>query len=201
MTSSRLSKGKPPAATPQRVPKSTGILTGVLQSRRVPLRGPLTERTAACCINRMLILAADNRRQPIIIDVESPSGSIREALAIIRTMNGVACPVATFSRGEVGAAAMMIAAHGVKGFRVAHSSTEFTIPPGFGRSERASTNGEDEKVRHSFIQLLAHDTGRSVDDVAAWLEDGLVLPADGAHNGGIIDSIGLKPLFPAAIGA
>ena len=60
----------------------------------------------------MLILAADHKRLPIIIDVESPGGSLKEAFAIIRTMKGVSCPVATYCRGTIGGPSILIAAHG-----------------------------------------------------------------------------------------
>jgi ATP-dependent Clp protease, protease subunit len=173
-------------------------LTGVLHSRRVPLRGPITERTAACCINRMLILAADNRRQPIVIDVDSPGGSVKHALAIIRTMNGVACPVATFSQGKVEGSALLVAAHGIKGFRVAQPNTRFRISAGMIHDVH-DNNGEGAVFRHAMIQVLSHDTGRPEAEVSNWLDKGIDFGSNDAESGGVVDCVGRKPLFPASL--
>jgi ATP-dependent protease ClpP protease subunit len=177
--------------TPARVPKSTGVLTGVLHSRRVPLRGLITERIAACCINRILVLAADNRRQPIIIEVESPGGSVREALSIIRTINGISCPVATFSRGYVGGAAVMIAAHGRRGFRVAVPATRFQLAPGL-----STEPNHDVGPWHSVLQILAAASLRPEAEIEQWLRVGAEFDPQKAVASGIVDVIGTKPLFP-----
>lgn len=195
MMNSRFSKPKTDAA-PVRVPKSTGTLTGVLHSRRVPLRGPITERTAACCINRMLILASDNKQEPIVIDVESTGGSVKDALAIIRTMNGVSCPVATFSRGQIGGAAIMIAAHGTKGYRVAHPDAHFALPAGFPAGAIQRRNGDESGLVHTLIQVLTADTGRAENETSEWLSRGLNLSTAQAMANGIVDVPGTKPLFP-----
>jgi ATP-dependent protease ClpP protease subunit len=140
----------------------------------------------------MLILAADNKQQPIIIDVESNGGPIRDALAIIRTMNGVPCPVATFCRGPVNGSAIVIAAHGKKGFRVSDPGVHFTIPAGLG----LNSSGEMEKLGHTLIQLLSNDTGRSEDEILNWLENGFEFGVEGARAAGVIDVVGTKPIFP-----
>jgi ATP-dependent protease ClpP protease subunit len=195
---SRFSKPKHEVA-PVRVPKSTGTLTGVLHSRRVPLRGPITERTAACCINRMLILAADNKKEPIIIDVESNGGSVKDALAIIRTMNGIVCPVATFCRGRITGAGIMIAAHGVKGFRVAHPDAQFALPAGFPAEAVERRNGDESGLVHTLIQMLTTDTGRAETETWEWLRAGRFWTTPEAMSSGIVDVNGLKPLFPGYV--
>lgn len=168
--------------------KSTGLLTGVLHSRRVPLRGPLTERTAACCLNRMLVLASDNKKQPIVIEIDSTGGPIVHALSIIRTMNGIACPVATFCRGAVQGAAIIIAAHGSKSHRVSAPGAEFT----FGDIARES----EATCWHSLIQILAHDTGREEQEIASWLAERGAFDAQRALQMGLVDVLGTKPIFP-----
>lgn len=183
-------------SAPVRVPKTTGMLTGMLHSRRVPLRGVLTERSAACCINRMLILAADNKRQPIVVDVETPTGPLRDAVSVIRTMNGVPCPVATFSRGHVGVAGLLIAAHGLKGYRVAHPATHFRVPQGVATAEN---HDPEAKFWHGVLQILAQDTGKSEEEIANWLKKGLDLDAERAIQLGFVDVLGTSPVFPNSL--
>lgn len=177
-----------PSCAPVTLRKSTGALTGVLHSRRVPLRGPITERTAACCINRLLVLAADNKKQPIVIEIDSMGGLVVDTLPIIRTINGISCPVATFCRGHVGGTAIAIAAHGVKPYRIAMPAAKFT----FG----SLATSQSESGWHSMVQLLAQDTGLSEQEISQWLsERGGFLPEQ-AISRNLIDELGAKPVFP-----
>lgn len=185
---SRNPKHKPePAITTVR--KSTGALTGVLHSRRVPLRGPMTERTAACCINRMLVLAADNKQQPIVIEIDSTGGAIADALSVIRTMNGIPCPVGTFCRGHVHGSAILIAAHGVRDNRVTMANAHFSFAPLHSSANEAGW--------HAMLQLLAQDTGRQEAEIVNWLSDRNNFPPQAAISRGIVDIVDSKPVFPA----
>ena len=98
---------------------STGRLTSPVQERRVALRGQLTRVVASCCIARLVVLAAEDQRDPIFVHIDSPGGSIAEAMGILSTMNGIRCPVITFCRREAMGPAAIIAAHGLRGYRAA----------------------------------------------------------------------------------
>lgn len=173
---------------PVPVRKSTGALTGVLQSRRVPLRGPLTPRTAACCINRMLVLAADNKVQPMVIEIDSVGGELADALSIIRTMNGIPCPVGTFCCGDVHGTAILVAAHGVRLNRVSLPIAQFSFA-----SLRADPRNSDWQA---LMTILSKDTGREEPEIISWLAQADGFDPRDALARGLIDALGSKPLFP-----
>jgi ATP-dependent Clp protease protease subunit len=165
--------------------------------RRVPLRGQITNQLASCCIARLLVLATEDTHKPIVTYIESPGGSIPEALNVISTMNGIRSPVATFCRGSIGGAAVVIAAHGKKGFRIAHPAAHFSLD----LSITGCKNGEIE-AKESYLKMLAQilgaDTGRPELEVARWLNDGMLFTAEQALEHGLIDAIAAQPILPNA---
>src|SRR6516225_1288317 len=106
--------------------RSTGFLASRFLERRVPLRGRINRQLASCCIARLLVLATEDRQKPIVTYIDSPGGSVSESLNVISTMNGIQTPVVTFCRGLVGGAAVVIAAHGLKGVRIAEPGKKFS---------------------------------------------------------------------------
>lgn len=175
--------------------RSTGLLTGRLLERRVPLRGTITNQLASCCIARLLVLATEDRQKPIITYIDSPGGSVAEALSVISTMNGIRSPVVTFSRGAIGGAAAVIAAHGLKGFRTADPAAHFSL------GIKNETSGDESAELHEsylklLVQILVNDTSKSEAEVLRWLTQGVEFNAQEAMHNGLIDAIALDPLLP-----
>jgi len=175
--------------------RSTGFLASRFLERRVPLRGKITRELASCCIARLLVLATEDRHRPVITYIDSPGGSAADALAIISTMNGIRSPVVTFCRGPIGAAAAVIAAHGLKGFRTADAAAHFSLrlQPDFSRDGHSDTH---ESYLKLLAQTLAQDTGNAEAQVLRWLSEGAEFNAQEAIRNGLIDAIGREPLLP-----
>jgi ATP-dependent Clp protease, protease subunit len=175
--------------------RSTGFLASRSLERRVPLRGHLDNQLASCCIARLLVLATEDSHKPIVTYIESNSGSVPEALNVISTMNGIRSPVATFCRGPIGGPAVVIAAHGLKGFRTAEPSAHFSL-----LLERPSGRNSQPESHESYLkllaQILASDTGRSEAEVTVWLTEGMVFSAQQALQHGLIDTVGPQPVLP-----
>jgi ATP-dependent Clp endopeptidase proteolytic subunit ClpP len=163
--------------------------------RRVPLRGKLNSQLASCCIARLLVLATEDRQKPIITYIDSPTGEASGALSVISTMNGIQSPVVTFSRGVIGGAAAVVAAHGLKGFRTAHPNAEFSLKLGAGPEIDGNTQPQESYVK-MLTQLLAKDTGRPEEEVFGWLTHGIQFSAQEAVRHGLIDSVATEPVLP-----
>ena len=164
--------------------------------RRAPLRGPITKRSAAFWIARLLFLEAADKRVPILIELDSPGGSLPDSLQAIRVLEKLACPVAIFCRGTIGGTALSIAAHGSKGCRAAAPGTRFV----FSAMQSAPASGPpagDEGTPADLINGLAKASGRQVSEVAQWLGSGAEFDAQQAAERGLIDAVSAKPLFPA----
>ncbi len=162
----------------------------------MPLRGPLTKVVATCCIARFLVLAAESSKLPIINYIASSKGIISEGLTVISTMSGIRCPIVTFSAGHVGGPAVAIAAHGTKGFRVASPDAHFSFKElSLDRPAKDAASYEFSV----FAEVLARDTGKTMDEVLAWLQQGTEFNADEALKAGLIDFVGNQPIFPDAV--
>jgi ATP-dependent Clp endopeptidase proteolytic subunit ClpP len=175
--------------------RSTGFLASRLLERRVPLRGRITNQLASCCIARLLVLATEDRQNPIITYIESPGGSAAESLNVISTMNGVRSPVVTFCRGLIGGSAVVIAAHGLKGFRTAEPGAHFSL-----RLQSESAKNSRLETRESYLkllaQILANDTTKPETEVLRWLTEGAEFSAQDAVRNGLMDVIAREPSLP-----
>ncbi|MGH7968389.1 MAG: ATP-dependent Clp protease proteolytic subunit [Limisphaerales bacterium] len=172
---------------------STGRLTSPAQERRVVLRGRLTRLIASCCIARLVVLAAEDQQEPIIMYIDSPGGSASEAMGILSTMNGVRCPVLTFCRGQVAGPAAVIAAHGLAGYRVAAASARFSLRlSSFG----SAADAELDSLLSLLTDGLSKDARHAPEEVTEWLRNGADFSAQEALRRGIIDTIAEAPAFP-----
>src|SRR6266404_2007395 len=151
--------------------RSTGLLASRFLERRVPLRGQITNQLASCCIARLLVLATEDRQKPIVTYIESPGGSVAESLGVISTMNGIRSPVVTFCRGPIGGAAVVIAAHGLKGFRAADAGTHFSLRLHSEHSGNGTIEAHESYLK-LLAQILAHDVARPEAEVLGWLTNG-----------------------------
>jgi ATP-dependent protease ClpP protease subunit len=204
-TDSNLGFGKPsaPVVRPQRpVPPvvfsskpSTGLLTSSVRERRAPLRGPVTKQNASCCIARLLVLAAENPRQPIVVYIDSTGGAAGELLGIVSTMNGIRCPIVTFCRGQVGGPATVIAAHGLRGYRAATSNARFSFKT-FDFVDRWGHKASKESFLELMADILAKDARRQKAEVLDWLTKGIEFGPQEAIQMGLIDKISAQPLLP-----
>lgn len=118
-----------------------------------------------------------------------------DSLNIISTMNGIRSPVVTFCRGSIGGAAVVIAAHGVKGFRAADPGTRFSlslqsVPSGNGGL------GTHESYLKLVAQILAHDVVKPEAEILGWLMQGAEFSPQEAMRNGLIDAIACAPLLP-----
>jgi ATP-dependent Clp protease protease subunit len=179
----------------RRVRRSTGSLTANVQARHVLLRGRITRQVASCSIARLLVLATDRQHQPILVNIDSPGGSIFESLGVISTINGIRCPVATFCQGQVGGTAAAIAAHGLKGYRAAPPQARFSLKLLEPSQPRRGNTGS-ESFLHLLADTLAADTGKPAAEVMRWLEEGIEFSAQEAQGRGLIDLISAHPVLP-----
>jgi ATP-dependent Clp protease protease subunit len=168
---------------------STGLLTSN-RARQVLLRGRITKQIAACCVARLLVLASEAPRQPIVMQVDSPGGLITESLMIVSTMKGIKCPVTTICQSSVGGSAVMIAAQGSPGLRVAMPSARFSFHDLLNEPSLTPINQE------LFAERLAQSTKRSVQEVLEWMAEGAVFSPDEAIANRLIDTISVVPPTP-----
>lgn len=159
----------------------------------MPVRGPITKLVATSCIARLLVLAAEDQRAPILAYIDSPGGLASEALRILSSMTGIECPVATFCRGPQGGPATALAAHGFAGFRICSPNARFAFKFDLENPGHRTT----ESCLKSLAEIVARDARKSPDQVWQWFTNRTEFNAQEAIANGLIDSVSAKPLFPA----
>jgi ATP-dependent protease ClpP protease subunit len=191
--------GAPPQPSPRitvaRARPSTGRLTSPAQERGVLLRGRITRVLASCCIARLVVLATEDARSPIVVHIDSREGTVAEAMSILSTMNGVHCPVVTFCRSEALGPAAIIASHGLRGYRVAAPGCRFSFKITSPKETRQGAVNT-QSLLPLLAQILVKNTRRRPEEVMEWLTSGTPFGPQEALRMGVIDAIASEPIFP-----
>lgn len=170
--------------------RSTGKL--VTTGRSIPIRGAITKMVSSSCIARLLVMAAEDQQSPMVAYINSPGGLASEALRIISTIDGIRSSVATFCRGRVGGAAAVIAAHGLKGYRVACPASVFT----FKFDAELRKHESLDSYLKLLVEIVASDTQQSPEKVSDWFKNGVEFSAEAAQANGLVDQISTEPVVP-----
>jgi ATP-dependent Clp protease protease subunit len=124
--------------------------------------------------------------------INSPGGSVSAGLAIYDTMRILSTPVDTVCVGVAASMAAVILAGGRRRYILPHAEVMIHQPSG-GMSGKASdilVAADHIRERKQVLnQLLAEQTGKSLDQVSADTELDFWMNAEAARNYGIVDEI------------
>jgi len=162
--------------------------------RIVFLWGEINAASAGGLIMRLLELDAKRQNRDIGLYINSPGGSVDDTLAIYDTMHFVGSDVATYCVGTAQSGAALILAAGTKGKRFALPHSKIMIhQPWGGVSGQASDiqiqAEESLKAKRLLNQLLADQTGRTVEQIETETERDRYLSPTDAKEYGIVDEI------------
>jgi ATP-dependent Clp protease protease subunit len=162
--------------------------------RIVFLWGEIGPTTAGGLIMRLLELQAKNSDRDIHLYINSPGGSVDDTLAIYDTMLFLSCEVQTYCVGQAASGAAMILAAGTKGKRYAlpHSKIMIHQPWGGVTGQAADIKIQAEeilKAKRLLNELMAHHTGRAVEQIEQETErDRYMTPVEAVAYG-LVDEI------------
>lgn len=174
--------------------RSYDVFSRLLSERIIFLGTEIDDGVANVVIAQMLHLAADSSAD-VHLYLNSPGGSSSAVMAIYDTMRFVAPDVATLCVGQAASTAAILLAAGAPGKRslLPHARVVLHQPhagPTRGSiSDLALEAAEIARVRSEAEQLLAHHTGRPVEQVRADTDRALVLTAGAAVAYGIADRV------------
>jgi ATP-dependent Clp protease protease subunit len=155
----------------------------------------ITDMTANLVIQQMLYLQYENRNQEIHFYINSPGGSVTATLAIYDTMQFLECPIATYCMGMAASGAAVLLAAGTKGKRFAlpHAKVMIHQPWSQGIGGQASDveieMKEILKEKKRLNEILAHHTGRSLDQIEVETERNRYFTATEAKEFGLVDDV------------
>lgn len=175
--------------------RSFDIFSRLLREHLIILGSPIDDTLASLVIAQLLYLDSENPERDISIYINSPGGSITAGLAIYDAMHAVHADVSTFCLGLSASMATILLAGGTKGKRFClPNSTVHMHPAGIGQ---IAGNAPDidiharELLREQQLirELLARDTGQSLERIATDFDRDMYMNAAQAVAYGIVDGI------------
>ena len=141
-----------------------------------------------------LYLEAQDPDKEIQLYINSPGGSVTDGMAIYDTMQYIKCDVSTICVGMAASMGAFLLSSGAKGKRLALPNAEIMI-----HQPSAGTQGQItdmaihlkrlEIIKKRMNQILANNTGRSVEEVTAACERDNFMTAEEAKEYGLIDKV------------
>ena len=173
---------------------SAPLVKYLLDARAVILTGPVTDELSQRVVAQLIALDTRDSSKPIRVYINSPGGSVDAGFAIYDVMRFVKSPVHSISIGLAASAATVILLGADAGHRYATPSTRFLLhQPSTGLHGQASDVAigarEILKLRQAINELLASETGQSVERIAEDTRRDYWMTATEAKEYGLIDSI------------
>ena len=175
--------------------KRTDPYTKMFEDRIIFLGCQVDDASADDIIAQLIVLESQDPDRDIIMYINSPGGSFTAMTAIYDTMQFIRPDVQTFVIGQAASAAALILAAGTKGKRLALPNSRILIHQpategGYGQSSDLEIQAREIlRIRSLMEQMLANDTGQSVEQVSRDIERDKYLTAQEAVEYGIIDDI------------
>lgn len=171
------------------------IYSRLLKDRIIMVQGPVEDGMANAIVAQLLFLDAQGH-DDIYMYINTPGGSVSAGLAIVDTMNFIKSDVQTIVMGVAASMGTIIASSGAKGKRSMLPNAEYMIHQPMGgtgggtqQTDMAIAAEHLLKTRHNLEQILADNSGQSLDKVHADAERDNWMSAQETLNYGFIDTI------------
>ncbi len=174
--------------------RSYDIFSRLLNDRIIMLSEEVNDTTASLVVAQLLYLEAQDPDKDIQFYINSPGGSVTSGMAIYDTMQYIRCDVSTICIGLGASMGAFLLSSGAKGKRLALPNAEIMI-----HQPSAGTQGQItdmaihlrrlEVIKSRMNQILAANTGRSVEEVTADCERDNFMTAEEAVAYGLIDRV------------
>ena len=174
--------------------RSYDIFSRLLKERIVFLGEEVNETTASLVVAQLLFLEAEDPDKDIHLYINSPGGSVTAGMAIYDTMNFIKCDVSTVCIGMAASMGAFLLAGGAKGKRYALPNAEIMIHQPLGGAQGQATEIEIAakhilRTKEKLNRILAENTGKDIEVVAADTERDNWKTAEEAKEYGLIDAI------------
>ena len=174
--------------------KRSDPYTKLFEERIIFVGQAIDDTVANDVMAQLLTLESMDPDRDIMMYINSPGGSFTALTAIYDTMQFVRPDVMTICLGQAASAAAVLLAGGAKGKRMALANARILIhqPSSEGGGQGSDIEiqaAEIMRMRSLLEQMLAKDSGKSVEEVARDIERDKILTAADAVEYGIIDQV------------
>ncbi|WP_026514654.1 MULTISPECIES: ATP-dependent Clp endopeptidase proteolytic subunit ClpP [Butyrivibrio] len=174
--------------------RSYDIYSRLLKERIIFLGEEVNAASASTVVAQLLFLEAEDPNKDIHMYINSPGGEITSGMAIYDTMHYIKCDVSTICIGMAASMGAFLLAGGAKGKRMALPNAEVMIHQPLGGTQGQATEIEIAakhiiRTKEKMNRMLAENTGKPFEQVAADTERDNWMTAQEALEYGLIDSI------------
>ena len=174
--------------------RSYDIFSRLLNDRIVMLSEEVNATTASLIVAQLLYLEAQDPDKDIQLYINTPGGSVSAGMAIYDTMQYIKPDVSTICVGMAASMGAFLLSSGAKGKRIALPNAEIMIHQPSGGSHGQATDIQIQaeqilKIKKKLTEILAENTGKPVEQVAADCERDYFMSAEEAKEYGLIDKV------------
>jgi ATP-dependent Clp protease protease subunit len=182
-----------------RYERAYDIYSRLLKDRIIFLGSDVNEASANVVVAQLLFLQSEDPKKDIFFYINSPGGSVYDALAIYDTMQFITNDVQTVVIGVQASAAAFLLSSGTKGKRLAlPNATVMIHQPSSGTRGKVTDQEidlrESLRIKSLLESIMAKNTGQKPEKIHLDMERDKWLTAEEAKKYGIIDSIVTSPL-------
>jgi ATP-dependent Clp protease, protease subunit len=175
------------------------IFSRLLKERIVFIGTPIDDTIASLVIAQLIFLESEDPDKDIHLYINSPGGSVTAGLAIYDTMQYIRPEISTICIGMAASMAAVLLAGGQKGKRTALPNARVMIHQPWGGVQGTASDiriqaEEILKTKKRINEILAHHSGRAVDQVERDTDRDNYMSTDEAKEYGLIDNIITKRL-------
>jgi ATP-dependent Clp protease protease subunit len=177
-----------------RVERAYDIYSRLLKDNIIFLGTDVNEHTANLVVAQLLFLANENPNKDIKLYINSPGGSVYDALAIYDTMQYVKNDIQTVGIGVQASAAAFLLSSGAKGKRsLLQHATVMIHQPSSGTRGKVTDQEIDLRealrVKKLLEEIVSKNTGQKPEKVHVDMERDFWMTADEAKKYGLVDEI------------
>lgn len=164
-----------------------------LKRNTVNIFGVINDAMAELVISQLQYLD-DNGAEEIILQINSPGGSVSAGLAIYDTMNFIKARIVTVGIGMAASMGAFLLSAGSRGYRKATANCEILIHQPLGGATGQASDiiiaaNHLESIRRRLNQILSENTGKSLRVIQRDTDRDKILTAEEALEYGLIDTV------------
>ena len=181
-----------------RMERAYDIYSRLLKDRIIFLGDAVNEHTANLIVAQLLFLDSEDTKKDIFLYINSPGGSVYDALAIYDTMQYVKADIQTVGIGVQASAAAFLLSAGTKGKRfILPHGTVMIHQPSSGTRGKVTDQEIDLKealrLKRLLEAIMAKNTGQKLERIHEDMERDKWLTAEEAKKYGIVDDVIITP--------
>ena len=181
-----------------RYERAYDIYSRLLKDRIIFLGSDVNEASANTIVAQLLFLQSQDPKKDIYFYINSPGGSVYDALAVYDTMEYITNDVQTVGIGVQASAAAFLLSSGAKGKRFTlPNSTVMIHQPSSGTRGKVTDQEidlrESLRIKQLLEEIMAKNTGQKPAKIHEDMERDKWLTAKEAKQYGIVDDIITSP--------